>query len=33
MNKKIVGDLCMYSEYINLISWYIFYNDFESQFL
>lgn len=33
MNKKIVGDLCMHSEYINLILWYIFYNDFESQFL
>lgn len=29
MNKRIVGDQCMYLEYLNLILWYIFYNDFE----
>lgn len=29
MNKRIVGDRCMYLEYLNLILWYIFYNDIE----
>jgi len=29
VNTEIVDDPCKYLEYINLILWYIFHNDFE----